>query len=233
MNAKSQRVCAWFAPIFCVIFGVGWAIFAGFVPPPPPGASAEEIATLYRENTQLMRLGFVLMMAGAGTFAPLVAVLAVQMKRIEGQHSPYTYTQIITGAAGILILLIPAMTWTTAAFRPERDAELILLLNDLGWLLLTPTFGCASVQNLVIGLAIFADKRAQPIFPRWFGFLNIWVAVLFLPAGLIPFFKAGPFAWDGIIAFWLPAVIFFVWVIAAFLLLLKAITRQEEEAAPA
>lgn len=56
---------------------------------------------------------------------------------------------------------------------------------------------------------------------------NIWVVILFLPAGIITLFKTGPFAWDGLIAFWIPALVFFICAFAMCALLLKAIRWQE------
>jgi hypothetical protein len=228
MNIKSQRICVWFAPLFCVVFGIG-LILPGYLPPTDPSLGAEAIAALYSENTQMMRLGFILLQAASAMTAPFVAVLSVQMKRIEGQHSPYTYAQLITGGCGVLILLIPTTLWICAAFRPERDPQLIQLLNDLGWLLLTPTFACLCIQVIAIGLAVLSDKHAQPIFPRWFGYLNLWIAVLSLPAGFIAFFRTGPFAWNGVISFWMVAIVFFAWLLITVVLLFKAIDRQAAE----
>lgn len=228
MNARAQRICVWFAPVFGIVFGAGM-IIPGFLPPTDPSAGAEVIAAMYREHAQIMRLGFILLQAASALTAPFVAVMSVQMKRIEGVHSPYTYVQLITGGCGVLILLIPSTLWIAAAFRPERDAQLTQLLNDLGWLLLTPTFACLCVQVLAIGMAVLSDPRPQPIFPRWFGYLNLWVCFLSLPAGMIAYFRSGPFAWNGIISFWMVAIVFFAWLLIAVVLLLKAIKRQEAE----
>ena len=182
---------------------------------------------MYRTHTQAMRLGFLLLQASSALTALFVAVVSVQLKRIEGAHSPYAYVQMIAGGCGVLVLLIPSTLWIAAAFRPERDPQLILLLNDLAWLLLTPTFACFCIQATAIGLAVLSDTRPDPVFPRWAGYLNLWVAVLSLPAGLIAFFRTGPFAWNGLISFWMVAIIFFAWLITMVVLLLKAIGQQE------
>ena len=64
------------------------------------------------------------------------------------------------------------------------------------------------IQCLSIAAAIL-NKADQDVFPRWLGYFNVWVAVLLLPAVLLPFFKHGPFAWHGIFEFWLAALVFF------------------------
>lgn len=47
-----------------------------------------------------------------------------------------------------------------------------------------------------------------------------------LPGGLVTFFKSGPFAWNGILAFWLPLTVFGIWYGVMFMLLRKAILGQ-------
>lgn len=77
-------------------------------------------------------------------------------------------------------------------FRPERPAELTKLVNDLSYVMLIlpwpPIFG----QLGALVVAIFHDRSAAPVFPRWLGFVNLWVALLLLPASMIIFFKTGP-----------------------------------------
>ena len=93
-------------------------------------------------------------------------------------------------------------------------------------MLIVMTFGPFFVQLMSIGLAILLDKNSRPVFPRWVAYFNIWVAVLFIPGVLITFFKSGPFAWNGILAFWLPLVVFFAWYFVMFAILLRVIKEQ-------
>ena len=99
------------------------------------------------------------------------------------------------------MLILPCVIWTVAAFRPERDPALIVLLNDLGWITFLMPLGTFVVQNFAIGFAILGDKSAAPVLPRWIGFFTIWVAILWLPGALLTFFKSGPFARDGLFVF--------------------------------
>ena len=85
------------------------------------------------------------------------------------------------------------------------------------------------VQNFAIGFAILGDQRTHPIFPRWLGFFNLWVAVLFIPRGLLTFFKTGPFAWNGLFVWWIPFLVFFTWYLLMFYMLRGVVLRQAED----
>ena len=167
-----------------------------------------------------------MMMGCSGLIAPFVAVISIQMKRMEDTPSILSYTQLSSGTAGIIFLILPCVIWTVAAFRPERDPALILLLNDFGWITFLMPFGTFVVQNFAIGFAILGDKSAVPVLPRWIGFFTIWVAILFLPGALLTFLKTGPFAWDGLFVFWVPLNIFFGWYLVMIVCLRKAIIEQ-------
>jgi hypothetical protein len=229
MNTTSQLLCTWSAIAFTVLFTIGIWPLAGFMPPMSPDLTAIELATIYRENTLPIRTGALIMMACAGLMCPFLAVIAVQMKRIEGRNAVLTITQISSGTIGVLMLILPTVAWTSAAFRPERSPELITLLNDFGFICLLMTFGNFVVQNFAIGFAILGDKNERPVFPRWLGFFNLWVAITFLPGGLLTFFKTGPFAWDGLFVWWIPILVFFSWYLIMFVMLRKAINQQSNE----
>jgi hypothetical protein len=62
------------------------------------------------------------------------------------------------------------------------------------------------------GLDILNDKRPTPMFPRWTAWFSFWAAILFVPAGAVLIFKTGPFAWNGLIAFYIPVITFFAWL---------------------
>ena len=227
MNIRNQLICAWSAVGFTLICVAGF-LFANFIPPISPHLSAEEVAAIYRENALSLRFGILLIMSSAGFICSFAAALAVQMKRIEGDLAPYTFAQLGAGCISTLVIVFAGVFWTGAAFRPDHDPELTRMLNDLGWITLLMTFAPFIIQNIALGLCILSDKQAEPVFARWVGYYNLWVAVLFVPGGLLTFFKTGPFAWDGLFVWWVPVAVFFTWYLAMFYLLLGAIKRQAQ-----
>ena len=225
-NPHFEKIGAWSGVIFIILFSIGWWPVAGFLPPPDPTATGEQIAEFYQSNTWGIRAGLLLAAVSCTFYYPWVAAISAQMKRIEGVNPVYTWTQLVGGATGAFIIYLPMLIWVVVSFRTDRDPDALLLMNDFGWLLFTTTLAPFLAQNIAIALAILSDKSAKPVFPRWVGFYNLAVTTLFLPAGLIIFFKAGPFAWDGMLSFWVPLTDFFIWMIVMTYFLFKA-GRQE------
>jgi uncharacterized membrane protein len=121
------------------------------------------------------------------------------------------------------------MWWQVATFRPERDIAFIALLNDLAWICFIGIVSTTVVQVFVTGVVMLQDHRPTPTFPRWMGYFTIWAAIVFSPGALCVFFKSGPFAWNGLFAWWLPLGVFAAWIGVLFVMLLRVIKSQEAD----
>ncbi|MEO0033654.1 MAG: hypothetical protein RIS94_3412 [Pseudomonadota bacterium] len=220
-----QKICAWGGPFCAVLFGAGLLI-AGFVPPPSPLLSAGQVAAIYRDHAMAIRCGMILGMFGMSGYAALVCAISVQMRRMRTSSSLPADMQLGAGAIGVLTVMFPTMLMAITAFRPERDPALTQLLNDTAWLLIIPAFPTFIAQFGAIAIGAFTDTAPEPVFPRWAGYLNLWLALLFVPGAFSYIFRSGPFAWDGLLAFWVAAGAFFVWLMTMTPLTLKAIGRS-------
>jgi hypothetical protein len=175
VNIRNQLICAWSVPLFMVLLGIGFGGLCGYIPPNPPNDSAQEIATFYAEHRQLIRTGLVLTMLGGALLVPWVAVLAHQMKRVEGPSSVLAQTQMLAGAMVVILIVIPCMLWTAAAYRPDRDPDLVLVLSDVGWFFFILALSLPVVQMLAISICILGAPD-EKVFPRWLGYANLWFA---------------------------------------------------------
>jgi hypothetical protein len=126
--------------------------------------------------------------------------------------------------------MIPLLLWATAAFRPERSPELTLMLNDMGWIAFLWPVPVFFLQVVFTGLGILSDRNPQLILPRWSGFFCLWCAVMFLPGCLLIFFQIGPFAWNGLLTFWLGATVFFTWYVVMSMVIRKSILQEAQSA---
>lgn len=231
MTKRIQLVCAWSGPVMVVLALTGWLI-AGVLPLPPAASdSMAEIAAFYSENQTLVLAGLALSALAVGLIFPLVALIGVHMVRMEGRTPVLTFLQLVTGAATGVLLLIPLLMMAVAAFRVDRSPELTYFLNDLAWLLFLTPIGPFIVQNLAIGFAVLGDRGAQPVLPRWVGYLNFLVAASFVPDVLAFFFFGGPFAWQGIFVFWLALTTYAIWAVAMGLVLRRAVLTSAPLAA--
>jgi hypothetical protein len=218
-----QSLCVWSGPAFLVSFGLGFVGLARFLPPPSPGMSADLVAALYRGDSLMKSAGVVLMLMSCGFLLSWAAAISAQMRRISGCATALVYTQMLAGATGMIFLAAACLLWGEAAFRPEHDPQIAQVLNDLGWLNLIVPVSCAVFQAIAIGLAILGDRSAKPLFPRWSGYFNLWVGLSFTPGFAALFFKSGPFAWNGILPFWIPLAALGAWFVVMTVLLLKVL----------
>ncbi|HEY1969566.1 MAG TPA: hypothetical protein VGH89_16555, partial [Pseudonocardia sp.] len=167
MGERNQRLCTWSGAVLAVLFFVGFGVIARYIPPPLPTDSAAEVAQRYRENATSIRLGMVISLFGMMFYMPWSAAISVHLRRIEGRHTPITYAQLGMGAALSTVFVPVLYFFVIAAFRPERSNESIQMLNDLGWVPFTGIIYTIFMQNLLIGVAVLGDRRAEPVFPRW------------------------------------------------------------------
>jgi hypothetical protein len=229
MRSLDQKICAWGGPFCAALLGIG-LLMAGFVPPPAPTLSATEIAALYAQNAMMIRLGMILGLAGIAGFIAMVCVITTQMRHMQTSSRLPADLQLGAGAIGVLTLMFPIMIFAIAAFRPERDPALTQMLNDGGWLLVIPAFPTFLAQFGAIAFGALTDKRPDPIYPRWAAYLNIWLALLLIPGAFAYFFRTGPFAWNGLLSFWIAASAFFIWLIVMTPLTLSSINRTSRSA---
>jgi hypothetical protein len=229
MEAKVQRVLIWSGPAMMLFWVGAFLVVAGFIPPSDPGRTAEEIVRMYAERTGAIKIGMVVSMLGSALLVPFGVAISGQIKRIDGGRA-LADVQMVSCALLSLEFITPIGVWMAASFRFDAHSpEVTQALHDLGWILFMTVIWSLWVQLIAIAVAILIDRREEPILPRWLGYMSLWVAVLIIPAGLVLFFKSGPFAWNGVIGFFCPLVAFSVWIISTTIVVHKALTRQIAE----
>jgi hypothetical protein len=228
MNVTAQRLCVWCGPIMVATWAAAFFFLCRFIPPPNPANTREQVVAQFSEDTDLIRLGLVISVFACALLVPFSAAIAAQMRRIEGARSVLAQAQLVSGGLLCVEFLFPFAIWQTALYRiNEWDPETVQMLNDMAWLMFLGIISSGCVQVASLGIAILLDKSSKPVFPRWAGYYNIWAAMMWIPAGVIPFFKDGPLAWNGIFAWWVPLCIYFSWFVVTVVLLLRAIAGDE------
>jgi hypothetical protein len=216
VNRRTQLMAAWCGPAFGVLFLIGLVALALFIPPfARPQFSARHIAALYAAHTTRIRLGVFVACIGSSLVAPWGCVIAAQLRPTEGGFPILTYICLISAAIATTALVLSCCCWGVTAFRPgQTSPQNTQFSNDLAWIVFLLTWPPFTVWGRAVGIAVFTDPGDRPVYPRWLGYLSLWVALLIVPAGLLIFFKHGAFSWAGLITLYVPAAAFFVWMIS-------------------
>jgi hypothetical protein len=227
---RMLRVATWSVVAYCGLGLVGFAVLAGFWPPPAEYLGAIDIAAYFRDHQTSIRIGMVMMAAGAPFYFVWSAALSKIIGRIEGPIGVLSTVELLGGLLTAIVTLVPPTIWLTAALRADiRTDDSIQLFYDFGWIFFDLTFMCSVLQSVALGLAILRDRRPTPLFPRWVAWLAFLVAATYFPLVFVPFFQDGPFAWHGLISFWAVFVMFFVLIAVVTPYALTALRTLEGE----
>jgi hypothetical protein len=220
----------WIVPAFYTAFGVIFFPLARVMPPPRPDITTDQMVNFFHAHATTIQIGFgllFLIIGGAGVANGLVVY---HMKRMT-VSSAVAYSYMGGMAVGALPgCLLVAACFLATTFRPDRDPQLQALLYDLGLLSYVGSLGCFCAAYFGFAIAILYDKNQ--IFPKWLAYVSIWQIVTEILAAPVFISKAGAFAWNGSIAFWLGVVVFGVWLSSVILFLKKATERQPSDEPP-
>jgi len=229
MNITDQRICLWLVPGFGALLVLAFCMFPGFFPPLSPTLTADEVADFYRNNFAQIRASMLIFNLCEVTFIPFYMVIVVQMQRMATPSRAFAYSYLSAAASGATLFALADLAWLIAAFRPERDPELLLLLNDLAWMAFITPVGFIIAQNFCLALAIYMDARTKPVFPRWVGHFNIVIALLMAPGAFALMNQTGALAWDGFWSFWVRSGAFGSYIAVMFFVVRAAINQQDRE----
>jgi hypothetical protein len=216
-------------PALAIIWISAFFLFPGFVHPMSPNMSAEAVANFYREETARIRYSMILFNWFGVGLIPIVILLAMQIRRMAFRTPILTYSLIACAGGPPTLFLIADMFWLLGSFRPDRAPELTQLLNDLAWLTFTILVPYLIAQCLLFALAIFWDRRDQPVFRPWVAVFNLLVAAVLAPAAFTALAFNGPIAWDGVLSFWVKNVAIAVWIVVMGIVLGQTIRQQRAQ----
>ena len=233
VNEKAQMAFWWCGVIFVVVYCIGLIVLSGFVPPPSPLLSGQELLAKYHDNLLMVRTGIAVQVLSCGFYILFMAVISMQMARMEvGRVFPiYSFTAFGAGCLNIIFFILPCVFWAGEFYRPDRNPELVLLISDISWLAFVMIAPPVSAQLACMGFCTLTSTSKTVVFPRWFGYASLWMAVLALPGLVAIYFYHGPFAWNGLIALYLPVCTYFVWMMCCFAVLRKAIKNHKFDVA--
>lgn len=230
-SVNGELLVFWSLPVIGLIWVFAFLTFPGFLHPMSPTMSAEHVAAFYRdpENLPRIRYGMIVFNWFGVALIPFLVLITMQIRRMA-HHTPIlTFCFLGCVAGGPTLFCVADLYWLIAAFRPERDPELIQMFNDLAWVTFTCQVGFLVAQSVFLALAIYLDRRARPIFKPWVGHFNLAVAAALAPASFAAMSLSGPLAWDGLLSFWVKNSAIALWIVVMAVVLGQALYRQRQE----
>ena len=229
------RFCAWSGPFFIVAFLTVWAGVAGFFPPPSENWDADRVVKFLSDDSVRIRLGMGLAVFVSGFYLFWTLAIARVMKAMEpSASSPLTRLQVYGGLGTMFAIIFFGLVWATAAFQAsERDADphTVQMLHDLGWIAFDLVGMPTMIQMCAIGALLISprDPGEPQLMPRWVAYLCFFVASIFLEVLLLLFIKTGPFAWHGVVTYYVILAAFFIWMLVISFYSIKAIKSLEAQ----
>ncbi len=104
------------------------------------------------------------------------------------------------------------------------------MLNDFSWICYVSLMSTAVLQAFALGGSILLAKGPSAVFPRWVGYMNLWAGIHVHARQHLHLLQTGPFAYDGLIAWYLPVAFFAaIWIPVNSVYCLRAIDAHERE----
>lgn len=234
-SLRAQKILIWWALGFTVVYFIAMAFCLHLLPTPPATWTAAQVARYYQEHSLAVRVGAMLSAWTSAFFVPWAVVLLIQMWRHEKLREPdgvpvWTILAGFAGAIASVMIVMPPDILGAAAYAPDRAADVTAALHQFG--ILTWISGDQYANLLAIPIAIVClmpNSVPHSPFPRWLGYLSILLAVGSEPA-VFPFLtRTGPFAWNGVLGYWIPVLVFVVWFPPVCVLMYKSINAQMRE----
>lgn len=220
-----QYICFWSIPVFYSLFGLVFVPLSYMMPPRSPTSALPEVVAFMQSPSLLVACSILILSVGLSAVAN--ACYMVQMRRMS--VSPVFLFAFMAGSivGAVVGCLFPMFCFGLGAFRSGYDAEILHMLYDFGYLSFIGSLGCFVLNWAMLGLAILLDKNN--ILPKWLGYYVIWQFMTEFFVATVWIAQTGPFAWDGLLAFWFNMVIYVPWQIIVYVCIYRAIRNQPED----
>jgi hypothetical protein len=230
-SERSQRAILWWGIALAIVYFIAFAFLLQQVPTKNPAWSAEQVSDWYTHNQTRIKWGAVIGGWSGAFMMPILAVVAIQMARVEtGGFKIWSALSLVSGALMSLFLMLPPLFWGVAAYTaPRKNPEVTALMHELGTLTLTTTdqyYVFLWIAVTVICLRPATQLVPNNPFPRWWAWGSLWITIMF-EAGAFAFVpRSGPLAWNGLLVYWSPLSLFGVWISIQCWLMFRALRRQ-------
>jgi hypothetical protein len=225
----SMRFGLWCNWIFVALTAIGWLGIAHFWLPARADLGLEATKVWFTETHQWgVIVGCTLFYIAAGILTPGSVAFGIMLARIEGRWPLWSFTMAVCGVFISLIVFFNACAWIVSAYRDEFDASVIQAFYDWAWFAFLLGWIYLAIEMAATGVVELMDHRDEPMVPRWLTWLTFAGAATLIFAAGPAFFKSGPFAYHGLLAFYLPVVIWGAYITLTTWYMLKELKRAAD-----
>lgn len=227
----SLKLGLWCNWIFVAGTAIGWLGIAHFWAPAKADLGAEATKQWFTElhRTEVI-LGCTIFYIAAGLLTPGSIAMGLVLSRIEGRYPLWSLTTAVCGVFISLIIFFNCCAWIVAAYRKESGADVIQSWYDWAWFAFLLGWIYLTVEMVATAVVELMDKRESPMIPRWFSWLTLAGGLSIFFAAGPAFFKSGPFAYHGLLAFYFPVVVWGGYITLTTFFMLKELEREPVEA---
>ena len=228
-HPKVLKFCAYAGLAFAFFWPFAATVVANFqyILPPSAADSAVKVVAEYLANTTRIRVATVIFIFSSILYTTWSVSIIQMVRRRERQWPILFNIMMVAVACEVVVVMFIGFFFGAAAWRPgETSPDVTQAFNDLGWLGVLFTGAPFALFQLALAASILMDRSARPPFPRWSAYLNIFASFFMCEACLLLFFKTGPFSQDGALVFYVPMIVFFVWIITFSILTVRAINAE-------
>ncbi|MCW3040945.1 MAG: hypothetical protein JWM31_2850 [Solirubrobacterales bacterium] len=222
---------AWCAPIFTLLTAIGFLGLSHMYDPAAAHLSPVELSAFYADRHVAVEVGMSLLCVGTAFLAIFSVQLGIELWRIEGRSILMSASQALGGFGVVMLIFISCCLWIGAAYRAgNADPDVTVALNDAAWFGFLVGWVMLALQMATTAAITLHDKRADPLVPRWFSWAAAVGAVLLVTANGCAVTKTGPFAWDGVLGYYLPMAIWGTWLDGHAVLVRRAVRARHAAA---
>ncbi|WP_236147465.1 hypothetical protein [Mycolicibacterium sp. CH28] len=123
-SERSQRAIMWWGIGLAIIYTLALIFLLQQVPTKNPQWSAQQVADWYQANQTKIKWGAVIGGWTGAFMMPILAVVSVQMARVEtGGWKIWSALSLVSGALMSLFLMLPPLFWGVAAYTAPRKTS--------------------------------------------------------------------------------------------------------------
>lgn len=229
---STQKIGLWCNWVFVGLTAIGWLGIAHFWAPARADLGLDATKVWFSQTHRWGTIiGCTIFYIAAGLLTPGSIQFGLMLQKIEGRRPVMSITTAVCGIFISLIVFFNCCAWIVAAYRPETGADVIQSWYDWAWFAFLLGWIYLAIEMAATGVVELMDDRDQPMIPRWLTWLTFAGAATLVFAAGPAFFKSGPFAYHGLLAFYLPVAIWGAYIALTTWFMMKELNR-EAAAAP-